>query len=173
MILSIENLQRIWEVGKQYKTIFGHDYKGDFWKFVSFFATVEDDQPAKSNGLFWVIDDFAGMFYLTNINAPFDTDVHFAFYKSMGTCKTPLIMKALDYCFNKYKFHRVSTEAPLFSAKYTFQQIEQLGFVWEGRRRSARYFDGKYFHVNYYGLLRDEFVRKNDPDGIGILDNER
>lgn len=162
MILSLDNIERIWKVGKQYRTIFGQDYGDDFWKFVSFFVTLNDNEPAKANGLFWLVDDFAGMFYMTNIDPTVDAMVHFAFYKPMGACKTPLIRLALKYCFDKYQFHRISTEAPLFAAKHTFKQIEELGFVWEGRRRAARYFDGKYFHVNYYGLLREEFEKKWD-----------
>lgn len=157
LALSLDNLKKLWEIGKQYRTIFGHEFGDDFWKFVSFFVTLSEGEQAKANGLFWIVDDFAGMLYLTDIDPPIDTSVHFAFYKSLGSCKIPIMLEGLNYCFQKYNFHRLSTEVPLFATKYTFEKVKALGFRYEGRKLESRLFDGKLFHVDFYGLLQKSF----------------
>jgi hypothetical protein len=165
LLLSVESLREVWEAGRQYKTIFGHDYENDFWKFVAFIVDLEDGQLAKARGLPWVLDDYAGLFYLTNIIPGFSGTFHYCFFKYPCACSLHLINKMLGYLFNKYELHRISMEAPLYMTKGTFSFIEQLGFTWEGRERSARLFDGRYFHINHYGLLRDEYNAANIKEG--------
>lgn len=163
MELSVENLQHLWEIGRKYKTIFGHMHDDDFYKFISYFVTLNDNEPPRANGLFWKIDDFAGLVYVTDISVEnLDCSVHYAFYKSMGPCKKPVLDAALNYLFTKYKMNRVSTEAGLHVNKRTHLQIEELGFKLEGLRRHAKFFDNKFFHVKYYGLLKSDFYSQRD-----------
>jgi RimJ/RimL family protein N-acetyltransferase len=155
--LSIQNLERLWKIISPYKTVWGYEHLNDFWKFVSFMVDLQDDNTAKSRGLFWVMDDFAGVFFLTNIDPGMMAQFHYGFFKPLGVCKKMVITELLGYYFDKYKLHRISMEAPLYMAKHSFSFIESLGFKWEGREREARLYDGKYFHVNHYGLLVHEY----------------
>ena len=38
--------------------------------------------------------------------------------------------------------------------------FEKVGFILEGRLRSAKYNDGKYYDVLRYGLLKHEYDKK-------------
>jgi len=62
----------------------------------------------------------------------------------------------IDYVFNIMNFHRL--EAEIFSYNESaITLFEKLGFAREGVLREARYWDGKYYDIFRYGLLRDEY----------------
>lgn len=162
--LSLENLQIMWQQFSKFRTIIGHEVKGDFWKFVSLFVTLKEGQEAEANGLYWRVDDFVGMFYLTDFEVGADALLHYTFFDRGLKGRQPLIVRMLDYIFGRYDFERVSVEIPLYASPYTFVAVEELGFVKEGRKRQSRLFDGKLFDVNYYGMLRSEFFSRYNEE---------
>jgi hypothetical protein len=184
---TMDNLNKLWLAAKKYKSIFGYEHNGDFWKFVAYFVNLEDDKPAQAKGLFWVVDDFIGLFFLTDIIPELDASVHFTFFDGGVRRRHPLVMAALDYGFKKYGLKRFSTEVPLYVTSNIlkdkngkpirdangkmkqdfnpFKAVENLGFVKEGRKRQMRLYNGKYFDVNMYGLLREDFYARY-KDGL-------
>lgn len=184
LLFTPENIGKLWQAAKPFKTIFGHEHDGDFVKFLSFFLDMQDSDtgelaPAKAKGLFWVVDDFLGLFYISDITPGLDASVHFVFFDRAFERRQPLIIAALRYGFKKYGLHRFSTEVPLYvnvpiirdaegkpildkngkqEQKFNaFKAVESLGFKQEGRRREIRSFAKKNFDVKIYGLLKSEF----------------
>ena len=167
MDFSVENLRKFWEKSRQFKTLFSHEIGDDFNKFVNLFVQV-DEGRLTSDSLLWVVDDFVGVFYLTNIYDTDDALVHYTFFDRRHKGRHKLTQEMAKYLFDKYKFHRLSVEVPLYASEHTFNFIMQLGFRPEGRRRKSAKFNGEYFDVRLFGILPDEvgkpFNAQNDPD---------
>lgn len=179
LTFTTENLNKLWIAAKPFRTIFGHEHDDDFIKFVSFFLDLSDPSVARAKGLFWIVDDFLGLFYISDITPNVDASVHFTFFDGAFQRRKPLIVAALRYGFQHYNLHRFSTEVPHYvkvplirdndgkvildsngkpKQKFNaFKAVESLGFKYEGKRREVRPFDNKFFDVNIYGLLRSEF----------------
>lgn len=153
MPLSRENLLSFWEKARQFRTLFGTEINDDFHKFCEMFISIEDSEP-RAHGLFWRVDDFVGVVYLTHIQE-FDAQVHYAFFDRRHHGRQLLVRRLLQYGFEKYGFRRLSCEIPYF-ARGTFQFVEEVGFKNEGRKRKAVPFDGEWFDVRCYGVLREE-----------------
>lgn len=158
--LTIDNLKVMWEKFSQFRTILGYEVKDDFWFFVSLFVELNENEVAKARGLYWSVDDFVGMFYLTNIDGCDDALVHYTFFDRVFSGRQDLIVQMLHHVFSKYGFHRLSIEIPAFATPYTKIAAQRLGFIAEGTKRYSRHFDGKMFHVNHYGILKTEFYSR-------------
>lgn len=157
MYLTPRNLHTFWQrcKSRRFSTIFNEEIRGDFHKFMSVFLR-EGSNGIESRGLFWVVDDFVGVLYLTDIEATVDAKVHYVFFDGRHHGRTNLIRSMLLYVMAKYNFRRFTAEAPLFFKPSALLFAEEIGFVKEGRKRLSRQFDNKWFDVNIYGLLREE-----------------
>lgn len=153
--LSIENLRTFWEKAKQFDHLFTKEIREDFTKFINMLIKQGPD-GITSTGLFWVIDDFVGVFYLTDIQPEVDALVHYTFFDGRHRGRELLVKEMLKYIFTRYKFQRLTAEAPLYATPQLFKFAEKIGFVKEGRRRSSVPFDGDWFDMNLYGILREE-----------------
>ncbi len=62
----------------------------------------------------------------------------------------------MEFAFHTMNLYRLEAEVVDYNepAKKLF---EKLGFVVEGRLRSAKFFQGKYYDIIRYGILREEF----------------
>src|SRR5690348_11614161 len=74
MILTPENIARFWEKAKQFKVLFQDNINHDFWKFMNVLASQDGDK-IMANGLFWMLDDMVGIYYLTHIQEH-DAQIH-------------------------------------------------------------------------------------------------
>lgn len=157
--LSVENLRIMWSKFSQFRTVIGHEVGNDFWKFVSLFVNLKEGQAAEARGLYWAVDDFVGMFYMTDIDIGNDALLHYTFFDGVFRGRERLIIQMLDYVFNRYDFHRLSIEVPAYATPYTRIAVKKLGFIPEGTKRYSREFDGKRFHVMQYGMLQQEFYQ--------------
>jgi RimJ/RimL family protein N-acetyltransferase len=155
MKLTIENLKEFWIKSKEYPTLFGEEISGDYTKFLNFIVK-EGVNGIEITGLFWVIDDFVGMYYMTDIDPGFDANVHYSFFDRRQKGRVELSRAMLRYAFEKFEFRRLSVEIPLFVSKRTLQFIVDVGFKGEGRKRQKALYNGKWFDVGCYGLLREE-----------------
>lgn len=158
--LSVDNLKAMWHQFSKFRTVLGEEVDGDFWKFVSLFVDLEEGKEAKARGLYWRVDDFVGMFYVTDIDIGQDALLHYTFFDRVLKGRTELIVRMLDYIFKRYGFHRVTVEIPAFASPYTLVAAERIGFVKEGRKRHCRKFDGDYFDVHSFGMLKEEFYSR-------------
>ncbi len=64
-----------------------------------------------------------------------------------------------DFAFNRMNLHRLEAEVIEFN-EASLKLIEGLGFRKEGILREAKYFNGKYWDIIRYGLLKSEWERK-------------
>ena len=67
------------------------------------------------------------------------------------------ILEALiGHAFMHLNLHRLEAEIIEYNPA-AIRLVEKMGFVNEGRLREARYFDGKYYDILRYGLLKSEY----------------
>ncbi len=76
-------------------------------------------------------------------------------YQGRGYGK-PALQMMLDYVFNTMNFHRLEAEVMAFNKKGK-ELFEKAGFIQEGSLREAKYFNGRYYDILRYGLLRKEY----------------
>lgn len=72
-----------------------------------------------------------------------------------------MVELAVDHVFRNHDVHGVSAGAYAFN-EASRGLLESLGFTEEARRREARYIDGEYVDECQYGVLRDEWERRED-----------
>lgn len=155
--LTPENMKKFWEKARQFKNLFDEEVRGDFKKFCSLLLHEGKDGLA-SNGLFWVVDDFVGVFYMTKIQPGKDAEVHYTFFDRRQNGRVNLTREMLKYVFQKYAFRRLSVEIPLFASAQTFHFIVALGFRVEGVKRKAAWYNDAWFDVKLFGLLRENIL---------------
>lgn len=156
MILTVENLQRFWEESRHFKTLFSAQVNGDFKKFCELFLYSGPDGELRTNGLFWLVDDFVGVFYMTSIKPCEDAQVHYAFFDRRHFGRETLTREMIKYVFRKYNFRRLTVEIPYYASRLAFQFTESVGFKKEGRKRKAVYYNDDWFDVAQFGILKEE-----------------
>ncbi len=67
----------------------------------------------------------------------------------------------MEYVFLTMNLHRL--EAEVIAYNKTMQAIlEKMGFQPEGELREAKYFNGKYYSIFRFGLLRKEYLQRHN-----------
>jgi len=155
MVLSPENVKRFWEESNKFRTLYNEELRGDFKKFIELFVSY-GPEGIQSNGLFWVVDDFIGVFYLTHIEPGVKAKVHYTFFDRKHFGRVPLVREMLKFVFNKYQFVRVSAEVPAYAGSLVSNFVESVGFYREGKLRNAALYKDAWFDVKLYGILREE-----------------
>lgn len=154
MALSLDNLRIFWEKSRQFRTVFGDEVNGDFRKFCELFISQEGDD-IRAHGLFWVIDDFVGVYYMTHITEV-DCQVHYTFFDRRHLGREELTKSMLRYAFDRFGFQRMSVEVPMYASKHTFGFTYALGFKKEGIKRNCIFYKDQWFNATCFGLLRSE-----------------
>jgi RimJ/RimL family protein N-acetyltransferase len=80
------------------------------------------------------------------------------FGRGYGTEATRLL---LGHAFDTVGLHRVDLEVFAFNSRAR-HVYEKVGFVWEGTKRQALYWDGEWIDVHVMGILADEWRRRQD-----------
>lgn len=154
MEFSIENLATLWNKSKSHRILFSDDVNGDFDTFCSIFLTQDIHGNINPNGLLWVVDDFIGVLFMSNIKTH-EALLHFSFFD--GRLRRDISVKMIDYIFTNYNFERLNAEIVPFASDRVFNFVESIGFQKEGERRKALLYKGERFNIVMYGLLREEF----------------
>lgn len=165
MPLTPQNVKLFWEKARVFKTLFTKELNQDFHSFTETLLSGDVDNVT-SNGLFWRVDDFVGIFYVTDITE-YDANIHYTFFDRRHKGRHNLVRSMIKYGFNKYGFHRVSAAIPYHVSKKedkdkealnqgVFSFIKSVGLVPEGRKREAALFDGEWFDVQLFGILKQE-----------------
>src|SRR5258708_10158565 len=140
MALTPDNLKRFWELTQQFKILFDGEVQ-NFKQFCEMFISVDEDyEHIQAHGLFWRIDDFVGLYYMTHIQSH-DAQIHYSFFDRRHHGRQVMTRRIIQHVFNKYGFRRLSAEIP-YCMPQTFQFVEQVGLKFEGRKRDAVYYDG-------------------------------
>lgn len=158
MPLSAENIEKLWQQAKQYPQIFGKEVLGNSKDFIELFVDFDGANPS-INGLFFVVNDFLGVFYLTDIVPGDDALAHYTFFDRRHTGRKELVVEMMKYVFKKYKFNRLTAQVPNYATEQARHFIQSCGFVYEGKRRKAAPYKGDMFDINLYGILRSEVLR--------------
>lgn len=158
-----ENLLIFWEKAKQFPTLFNQDINQDFNKFCNLFLGVTVDGKIKANGLMFVIDDFIGVFYLTDINSIYDAQVHYTFFDKRHRGRIDLVKKMIHYIFEEYGFRRISAALPFYIHEPNFtavrQFVEHCGFKKEGRKRKSVLHGDILYDENLYSVIREDVIK--------------
>jgi len=161
MPLSVGNLWTLWERARQFDTLFGEEINSDFKKFLEVVMRV-GPEGIEPTGLFWVVDDFVGMFYMTHIIPGEQADAHYSFFDRRHKGRLRLVKEMLKYAFRHYEFVRINVWIPVYATEQAFKFVSELGFKDEGKKRKAARYKGKHFDVVLFGLLREEAL--NEPE---------
>lgn len=159
MPFSMENLNSLWEKSKEHRILFSDDVNGDFHKFCEVFLSQDASGNITSNGLVWIVDDFVGVLFMSNIMGT-EASLHFSFFD--GRLRFDISKKMIEYIFDIYDIERLNVEIVPFASKRVFKFIESLGFKREGRKRKALVYKGEKWDLLLYGLLKEEFNEKWD-----------
>lgn len=157
MDMTVENLRKFWDKAQKYRYIFGQEATENFETFCESIMTYRDGKLVP-NGLFWVVDDFVGVFYMTRIRPGEDADVHYTFFDGRQKGRQELTKMMLRYVFMFYGFQRLTTEIPYYASWSTRNFAESIGFVKEGRKRKAAPFKDEWFDIAIFGILKDEVL---------------
>lgn len=151
-----ENLKRFWEVAKQFPTLYGREIL-TLDDFMNMFFDKNPDGTITSRGLFWVIDDFVGIFYITDIRTDLsDAEVHYSFFDKRQRGREKLVKAMIKYVFDRYKFERLTAEIPNYIGQIPRHFALNVGFYFEGKKRKAAKYKGEKFDVSLYGILPSE-----------------
>jgi len=153
MTLTPDNLKRFWALTSKFRILFDAEVQ-DFQQFCELFISRDDDNKLSVNGLFWRIDDFVGVYYMTHIQ-PHDAQIHYSFFDRRQRGRQRMTRMIIKHVFAKYGFRRLSAEIP-FVAKSTFNFVEEVGMKHEGRKRKSVLFDNEWFDARCYGILSEE-----------------
>lgn len=153
MDMTIENLKYYWDKARQFDTLLNKEIQGDFKKFVNLLVYQEGEKLG-TKGLYYVIDDFVGVYNMTNMIPGLDAKVHYSFFDRRHKGREDMSKAMMKYIFEEYRFHRLSVEIPFYSkAKVAFNFVVSLGFIYEGRKRSAVKYKDQWFDVHLFGMV--------------------
>ena len=152
--LTVERLREYYEHLKQFKVVFNDHVQGDFESFANIFLSQnEATGQLLPNGLIWEVDD-VGILFITEIREA-QCLAHFTFWDRRFKGREQLIREMLSYLFDRFGFERIEARAALYATPAMIA-VERIGFVKEGRLRNAVKYEGKWFDVNVYSMLREE-----------------
>lgn len=160
--LTPRNLKIFWEKARQHRTLFSKEIRDNFSEFLRVIVRQDSSGGIMPTGLFWIIDDFVGVFYLTAIRPREDALVHYTFFDGRHRGREKLCIEMLRMAFDSYGFRRLTAEIPTYAKPQVRSFVHnQLGFKGEGRKRKAAFFDNEWFDILIYGILKEELPDKD------------
>jgi len=150
-----ENTLRLYEQASKFPVLFGRPLES-LEDFTKFFISQNLSGDAEPQGLIWIIDDFVGMFYLNEIS-DIEATVHYSFFDRRHKGREPLVKAMLKNVFEEYPFVRLNAYIPAQAGMVPRLFVERCGFKIEGRKRQASWWKNRWFDVNLYGILREDF----------------
>jgi RimJ/RimL family protein N-acetyltransferase len=154
-----ENLHKLYFQVTKFRTFLGVEVR-TFEDMLRIFVDEGPHGEIIPKGLCLVVDDFVGIFWLTDIVGLHEASVHYTFFDRRHKGRQELCRAALNHAFSVFKFHRLWTKVPVNAVGVLFF-IEQIGFTKVGRLRRSTYFRGKYYDTNVYDLLHEEILDGN------------
>lgn len=175
LIFTPENLKTFWEKAKNFPLIYGKEINTELDFIDIFFERTPEGLAAR--GLFWVLNDFTGVFHLNNITEDratgevIDAHIHYTFFDRRHHGRVDLCREILKFWFKKYKFNRLTAEIPNYTTSQARHFAQACGLSYEGKRRKSALYKGIWYDTNLYGILRSEVLNGNGSEGN--TDNER
>jgi hypothetical protein len=148
-------LNRLYDKCKAFPVLFGRPLRdmGDFLDHLLTQNLSGDPQPS---GLYWIVDDYVGMFYMNNISQE-EADVHYTFFDRRHKGREVLVRAMLKMVFAEFpQFNRLNVYVPAYAGMGPRMFVERCGFKLEGCKRRAAHWKGTRFNTYCYGILREE-----------------
>lgn len=170
VVFTPQTLDEIYNKAAKFRTLMGWEIPSRE-HFVAFFLHPKKDGSFDSRGLCARVDDYIGLFWLTDINydkPPFDASIHYTFFDRRHRGRVELCRAAIDYVFRTYEFERLWTQVPLYMStkKETETRkehiwsvlnfVERIGFRKEGRLKNKMMYKNNLFDANLYALTKNE-----------------
>ena len=153
--LTAERLHQLWIRLSQFPMLFNRHIV-DEADFITTFVSEDSSGNLRSNGLIWEVDD-VGIIYLTEIYPAYQATGHYTFWDGRFKGREELIQEMLKYAFKSYGFQRIIAEIGMF-AQPALKAVERIGFTKEGRLREAAWYQGEWWDVALYSILKRESV---------------
>lgn len=150
MVLTWGKVEHLWEMLKQYKTLFSDMTRNDF---NNFFKSI-----TRPNTLWfdvWSDDKIVGLVWLSDIEMTVDGSAHMVFFDRRPAEKQLVCQALIKWVFEQYPLHRVTVSTPAIYFA-TQRMLKRMGFTLEGVKREAVMMDGKWVDMQFYGMTRSE-----------------
>lgn len=157
LTFDMETLFHFWKEARKFKYLFAQEINDDFGAFCSLFLANGPMGQYEGKGIFYLIDDWIGILYMTDISYPSEATVHYTFFDRRQNGRVPLIKEMLKHVFLKYGFNRLNASLPLYATP-AFPFVKAIGFKDEGRKRQCRLYKGVYFDEALFGILKSEVL---------------
>lgn len=159
IIFTPESIKCFYDKASKFPVLFGKELK-NMEDFTARFFWYDSQGLPHLYGPIWKIDDFIGVFYLTDLYKT-EATAHFAFFDRRFRGRRELVLRMIQETFKASEFIRLNVEIPKYAGNAVTTFVESLGFQREGRKRRCAFFDNQWFDSNTYGILRSEVL----PDG--------
>lgn len=150
------NTKRFYEQASQYPILFGKPLTG-FNDFMSRFVWWEPTGVPHLYGPVWQVDDFTGVFYLSDMYVH-EATAHFAFFDGRLKGRQGLARRLLREVFATSDLNRINVELPYYVKNALRKFVVDIGFKLEGKKRQCKYYQGKWFDADMFGILREEVL---------------
>lgn len=150
-----ENFETFFEKAKKYRTLLHKEIGEDREKFLQLFIR-QGAAGIEPTGVFYVIDDFVGVYYATKIIKGEDASVHYTFLDGRHKGREDLTREMIKYLFKIADLNRITADMPAYLPEACFKFVERVGFTREGRKRQAVLYKGAWFDIKIYGILKEE-----------------
>ncbi len=152
MSLSPEKVDAMWEILRQYRTIFTDFTKGDKDNFVRLLASPD---------MYWLeihdeeAEELVGLVYFQDLMTSTDALGHLVILDRKASEKAKVIQAIAKYMFDNFAINRISAPIPAiyFGSR---RLLLKAGFKLEGTKREALLIEGKWHDTQIFGLLRSE-----------------
>ena len=157
IIFTEDNVKKFYEKASKFPVLFGKPLNS-LEDFLPRFFTYDSQGIPHLKGPIWQVDDFVGVFYLTDLYVH-EATAHFVFFDGRFKGRHQLVKQMIKEVMKESSFVRLNVEIPLYAGKAVFKFVSDIGFTLEGRKRANAFYKGKWFGSNLYGLLRSEVLK--------------
>lgn len=151
MQLSIEKLERLWEILQRHKTLFSDFTRGDKNVWIGLVTRTDT---------YWLevydikTDDLVGIIYFENIMSV-DIEAHMVYFDRKPAEKIEVGKAIIRHMFANFPIQRITVVIPvIYNA--TGRMLDKLGFKREGKKRASVLLGGHWVDQYMYGILRGE-----------------
>lgn len=189
--MTVENLEQIYIKASKFNHIMGFEIPTKE-HFILFFLkpTTYKEYPFHPNGIIARIDDFVGIFWLSDIDVEsMQASIHYTFFDRRHKGRLGLCKRAIKYVFDRYGFNQLTTMVPLYMRQpkdgdkkevklSVMDFVEQIGFHKEARLRDKIMYRGQMFDANLYVIKKQETdngwlnTELHEPDQHSIKSGE-
>lgn len=149
-----DNLKKLWEKQRHFRTLMGREIH-TFDEMVNFFMYQNPDGSFAARGLAYVIDDYVGIFWLSDIVHPAYAEVHYTFFDRRHRGRVNLVREAIKWTFSFWQLNRLYVRVGAYAPE-PIHFVTKVGFKREGRLRKCMYYRGNWYDALCFGILKEE-----------------